>query len=52
MTHTRATYYDKLKQENPDLYWSADVQQRIAKEQKRMGRAFEEQLEFPFQRQL
>ena len=50
MTHTRATYYDKLKQDNPDLYWSVDVQQRMAKEQKRMGRAFEEQLEFPFPR--
>ena len=44
--------FNKLKQENPDLYWSADVQQRMTKEQKRMGRAFAEQLEFPFPRQL
>jgi hypothetical protein len=52
MTQTRASYYDKLKQDNPDLYWSTDVQQRIAKEKKRMGRGFDEQLEFPFPRQL
>ena len=36
MTKTRATYYDKLKQDNPERYWSADVQrhsQRKGKDQ-------------------
>ena len=41
MTKTRATYYDKLKQDNPELYWSTDIQRRMANDKKRMGRSFE-----------
>ena len=52
MVQTRATYYTKLKQDNPDLYWSADVQQRLAQDKKRMGRSFEEQLEFNFSKDI
>ena len=48
MTKTRAKYYDKLKQDNPELYWSTDVQRRMANDKKRMGRSFEEQFEFNF----
>ena len=52
MTKTRATYYDKLKQDNPDLYWSTDVQRRMANDKQRMGRSFEEQFEFNFSKDM
>ena len=48
MTKTRATYYDKLKQDNPELYWSTDIQRRMANDKKRTGHSFEEQFEFNF----
>ena len=52
MTKTRATYYDKLKQDNPELYWSTDVQRRMANDKKRMGRSFEKQFEFNFSKDM
>ena len=52
MTKTRATYYDKLKQDNPELYRSTDVQRRMANDKKRMGRSFEEQFEFNFSKDI
>ena len=52
MTKTRATYYDKLKQDNPELYFSADVQRRLANDKKRMGRSFEEQFEINFSKDV
>ena len=52
MTNTRATYYDKLKPDNPELYWSSDVQRRMANDKKRMGCSFEEQLEFNFSKDI
>ena len=52
MTKTRATYYDKLKQDNPELYWSTDIQRRMANDKKRMVRSFEEQFEFNFSKDM
>ena len=52
MTKTRATYYDKLKQDNPELYWSTDIQRRMANDKKRMGRSFKEQFEFNFSKDM
>lgn len=52
MTKTRATYQNKLKQDNPELYWSTGIQRRMANAKKRMGRLFEEQFEFNFSKDL
>ena len=52
MTKTRATYYDKLKQDNPELYFSREVQRRMANDKKHMGRSFEEQFEFNFSKDI
>ena len=52
MTKTKATNYDKLKQDKPELYWSTDVQRRMANDKKRMGCSFEEQFEFNFSKDI